>query len=822
MALPSVLAGPVVRRVDAASATVWIALSKPGKVKVVVFRGRAKSTGAGTADMPAVGDAEVEARRCGTNLFVAAVRVPIAGLPPLTRHSYDVVVDVGAGAQGLKALDKLKVDTTTSPNGLPLGYGTDMLPGFVTQAVELADVRIVHTSCRRSNGPGAEALGWLDDRIQAGLSDLRIAPQQLFLTGDQIYADEVGGVLLPMLSELGREIVGPEKLPVDGTPGVEVDTTHFPALRRQDAVRALGNFTSTSATSHLLSYGEFVAMYCAAWSPTVWRTLPSADSLFQPPPADAAVTKVTDWEAKYGDTQKWKDERLEAYTEEAERVAAWRDAVPKVARVLANVPTYMIFDDHEVTDDWNISPRWRSRVTNSDVGRAVLRNALLAYTVFQAWGNDPEKFSHDVVLDGNGNPVPVNPAQLDKNELLLDQLTELSGVLATPTAALLDKVDTSLGLASATAVPDATFHYEVPGSAYTVRVLDTRTRRTFAGSGNAPAKLVGASLDSQLPAGPFQDTTRKLLVVVSPVPVLFPRIFEQVGQPGAAFAFDLQTHIRGKEKAEPGKLTGLLGSEHKDIEGWRADEGHHEQLLRRLGTYRRVVVLSGDIHFANTLVMDYWGKDDEVADSRIVQCTASASRNQPGEDMRGLLRTLRIGQQLLQGLPCERIGWDGDHGVVLPPGASIKPGRRARLMRKPAILPAQGWPAGTTVNKVPDWRWRVEVLRDDRAHTALPAGAPDIPVLTWVTSPGDDKLPKYADIVAKHAQVAAAPRDPVRLMVFRNNIGLVSLAVDGSDVRVSHTLLSNAADGETGDAFTEHTVSFAPAQAPAAPVLRTD
>lgn len=819
MALPTVLAGPILRRVDAASVSVWIALSKPGTVKAVVFRGRAKSTGVGVADMPAVGDAQIIARRCAANLYVAVVRVPVAGLPPLTRHSYDVVVDVGAGPQGLAALDKLKVDTSSTPHGLPLGFGAGMLPGFVTQPTELADVRLVHTSCRKSNGPGAEALAWLDDRIQEGLSNVDVAPQQLFLTGDQIYADEVGGVLLPMLAELGSEICGPQKLPV-GNEMLEGTLARFPALRRQDTVRGLGNFTSTSATNHLLTYGEFVAMYCAAFSPTVWRALPSADSLFQPPPGDREKTKATDWEEKYGDTATWKAKRLADFEDEAARVAAWRDAVPKVARVLANVPTYMIFDDHEVTDDWNISSRWRSRVTNSDFGRAVLRNALLAYTVFQAWGNDPQTFTHNTVVDAQGNPVPVNPAQLHKNEVLLDQVSELVGDFENPAHALLDKLDKSLGLASATAAPDATFHYEVPGPAYTVRVLDTRTRRTFAGAGNAPAKLLGSSLDAQLPAGPFGDN-KELLVVVSAVPVLFPRIFEQVGQPGAAFAFDLKTHLRGKEKAEPGKVTGLLGTEHKDVEGWRADEVHHEQLLKRLGTYRRVVVLSGDIHFANTLVMDYWGKDDESLDSRVVQCTASASRNQPEESLRGLLRTLRIGQQLLQGLPCERIGWEGDHGVVLPPGAAIRPGRRARLLRKPAILPAQGWPAGTTTSKAPDWRWRVEVQRDDRPHTSLPAGAPDVPVLEWVATPGEDKLPRYADIVAKHSQVAFAPRDPVRLMVFRTNIGVVSFAVDGTDYRVSHTLLSAAADEETGEAFTEHTVAFAPTPAPTAPILRT-
>jgi hypothetical protein len=267
----------------------------------------------------------------------------------------------------------------------------------------------------------------------------------------------------------------------------------------------------------------------------------------------------------------------------------------------------------------------------------------------------------------------------------------------------------------------------------------------------------------------------------------------------------------------PGKITGLTGSEDKDIEGWRSDEEHHEKFLRRLGTYRRVVALSGDVHFSSTLTLDFWGKGDNVLDSRIVQCTSSAARNQPGEDMRGLLRTLRISQQLLRGVPCERLGWDGAHGVVLPPGASISPGRRGRLRRKPAILPAQGWPAGTTAGSTPDWRWRLEVVRDERTHAQLPAGAPDIPVLTWN---GADPPAAYADIAGKHEQVALAPKDPVRLMVFRNNVGLVSFAVDGSDYRVSHTLLSSA-DDDTGDEFTQHSVPFAPSPLPAAPVIAT-
>jgi hypothetical protein len=691
-----------------------------------------------------------------------------------------------------------------------------MLPSFVTPAADIEDVRLAHTSCRKSNGPGPDALGWLDDRVKDGLTDLDVAPQMLFLTGDQIYADDVGAVLLPMLSELGRDLVGVEQLPVAGA-NLEASLERFPALRRQNVVRKLARFTTTDGNNHLLTYGEYAAMYCAAFSPAAWRPLKPPDQLFAAPPADAGLTFATAWETAYGgDTNKWKTEKnkagrshLDDVTDEGKLVEAWRDAVPKVARALANAPTYMIFDDHEITDDWYISDRWRERVITAPFGRAILRNGLLAYTVFQAWGNDPVRFRHEGAL-----PAGV---EKDPNEKLLDAITEFADGIGALTDATLNKVDELIGLDKPITNPKAVFNFDVPGPKFSVRVLDTRTRRTYKAKGNTPPRLLGDSMDAQLPTGPFGDG-RELLVVVSAAPVLFPRIFESVLQPLSALVFDLKTHMFGREdETVPGKVTGLTGSEQKDVEGWRADEEHHEKFLRRLGTYRRVVALSGDVHFASTLTLDFWGKGDNVLDSRIVQCTSSAARNQPGEDMRGLLRTLRISQQLLRGVPCERLGWDGAHGVVLPPGASISPGRRGRLRRKPAILPAQGWPAGTTVSSTPDWRWRLEVVRDERSHAELPAGAPDIPVLTWN---GGDPVSSYADIAGKHEQIALAPKDPVRLMVFRNNVGIVTFAVDGADFRVSHTLLSSA-DDDTGDEFTEHSVAFAPSPVPAAPVLAT-
>ena len=39
--------------------------------------------------------------------------------------------------------------------------------------------------------------------------------------------------------------------------------------------------------------------------------------------------------------------------------AEFRKNLPKVQRALANVPTYMILDDHDVTDDYFLNPVWR-------------------------------------------------------------------------------------------------------------------------------------------------------------------------------------------------------------------------------------------------------------------------------------------------------------------------------------------------------------------------------------------------------------------------------------------------------------------------------
>lgn len=830
MALPLVLAGPVVRRVDATGATFWIALSQQATVEARVWPGDQVSTAGGSVQSgaPVVAQSAATAtRRYGEHLHIATVTAsPTLGggsLVPGALHAYDLTV---TGHGGLKELGLLEdSDAATggvhadAPERLALGYLPNRLPTFVTCPPTLPDLRLAHTSCRKPHGLGPDALAWLDDEIEDNRTSVTGRPHQLFLTGDQIYADDVAGPLLPMLTALSAELLGfDETVPLTGSTRVAV--RDLPALRRARTVIEVGKLTSTASASHLLGFGEFAAMYLAAWSPRVWRPLADRDALFtEVSETHREERHLTDHERRHGSRADWRraDEDAESNgTEgtaaERARVLAYAATVPKVARVLASCPTYMVFDDHEVTDDWNISAQWRSRVLTSPLGRAVLRNGLMAYSAFQATGNEPAKWR-----------VPDVGTSVDppKEHLLLEATATLLADRAAPTTAHENEVDDLLGLTSPTAVPKVAFHYRVDGPRHRAVVLDTRTRRTFDSSRrHTPPKLMGEALDTMLPKGPLTDG-RDLLVVVSAAPILFPRVFDALIQPLAAAVFDLSTHIVRTEAFDPARpRPALVGSEEWDVEGWGAHEPSFDAMVRRLGTYPAVVVLSGDVHFASSLACDVWTKGDDTCDSRILQCTSSAARNEPSPGQRAVLRGQRSAQRMLQGRAVERIGWDGDHGVVLPSGASIRPGRRGRLRRKPTVLPAGGWPAGTTLasDKPPDVRYRITVLRDERAATARGIGVPIPPTLPAL---GADPIAGYAGIAGAHqALLTTANHEPVRLMVFRSNVGLVTFAASGTaDQVATHTILSPSGDGTTGSPYTAHSLDLARSAAAAPPTL---
>ena len=83
-----------------------------------------------------------------------------------------------------------------------------------------------------------------------------------------------------MLTQLGRELLGPDEvLPVDDKK-VPVTLIKFPAARRSKLMRLEAKFSTGSAANHLLSFGEFAAMYLAVCSPRAWRAMAKPEDIF--------------------------------------------------------------------------------------------------------------------------------------------------------------------------------------------------------------------------------------------------------------------------------------------------------------------------------------------------------------------------------------------------------------------------------------------------------------------------------------------------------------------------------------------------------------
>ena len=73
---------------------------------------------------------------------------------------------------------------------------------------------------------------------------------------------------------------------------------------------------------------------------------------------------------------------------------AWSE--PSVRWLLSVVPTAMIFDDHDVHDDWNISASWRRDYQARPWWRPRITGAFMSYWIYQHLGNlSPEDLGKD-------------------------------------------------------------------------------------------------------------------------------------------------------------------------------------------------------------------------------------------------------------------------------------------------------------------------------------------------------------------------------------------------------------------------------------------
>lgn len=590
---PLLICGPILRRVTETSVAVFVATSAACEVKIRVTQ---------ADNFKPVGTSQSQkTRQLGGRLHIAVCQLRVSGadvLQPGIVYQYDVQMTPGSPGAPVQTLaDQAGLLTGEEP----LGYADGALPTFAVSP-EVEKLHIIHSSCRKPHGGGPDALAIADTLVKLirtdptvvnTLDDALARPHQLLLTGDQIYADDVALVLLENLIAAGQVLLGPSEAETFSPGNLAFGHQDLrPGWARGNWLVNNSMLSSEYGMNHLMFFAEFCAMYMMCWSDELWerntdatgktRLLVGEVDRISAFPESLAVKQVN---------RDWQDPAKVIPAENGNRneLISFVRSLRRVRRVLANIPTTMIFDDHEISDDWNLDGEWAENARKDPALHRIVRNGLLAYAAFQGWGNSPDAFSTSVGKE------------------LLDEVSVVSGNTP-PFANDRTKVDSALNIAAAGPTDPAkriNWDWSVDGTTHRVIALDSRTRRDYTSAGPTRAGLLTPDeLKRQLidlrPA-----TANVLSFVIAPGPVTGHPLVEEIGQP--AFA-------------------AVKGGRAADHESWSVNRLGFEALLAALAGFGRVIVLSGDVHYAFTNHTAYFGAKD-LPPARIVQLCASSAKN---------------------------------------------------------------------------------------------------------------------------------------------------------------------------------------------------
>ena len=616
-AKPHVLAGPVLRKVTSREVTVWFALRRACTITLKVFQGN-NAILTGTTATVAVGH---DLRRVPVNADKREA--------PPCQFTAAIVYEDG----GLFVCGGLQITLSGATHNASLAYPPFTRPSFCLPPANVNQLRLIHGSCRIPHGNGPDTLPLLDGLIAQGANNPYARPHQLMLTGDQIYADDVGYAMSMMLSDAGEALLGwSEEVSVKfmSQPARTIRVADLSLAGREIGLMFDAGFTSVDLICQLIGLGEYIAMYLFVWSDALWPS-PAADL-----PTYGQILARFQANEQLGDPgfgRRIGNLDRSGIEKQTARTLDFRNTLPQVRRALANIPSYMIFDDHEITDDWNMTRLICQTMYSSDLGLRVIQNGLTAYALCQHWGNMPNQF------DTSATPLPAGA----KLQLVLDGINAATHATAGPALRRLLGVHEHAVLAARrpySVFHDADaldYHYTVEGPGHQIIVTDTRTWRSFSGGAHDGGEfLPGAQLARQIVNTP-PTGDRALLVVlttnappVQPIrsttrhPVLTREValkFEDDGSPDIYEAWEL-----------PAKATDRL---YKAI-----SEKLPLITIPFAGTVRRghAILLSGDVHtsFASRLLFNATARfEDPQASPQPVtavyaQLVASSFRKQTG------------------------------------------------------------------------------------------------------------------------------------------------------------------------------------------------
>ena len=553
--LADILAGPILRRLTEQQLVLWWVTPYPIRGEFCCY-----IENQAVLNVPLTSD-NVTSFRVGARAYIHLLDIAIE-LPAETYIEYDLfLANADLAGQAMLPL------ATTLPT---LCYEGKLRPSFIIQD---RINNLLHGSCRNPQHPSQDSLLAGDAKVAQTLTCCEQRPALLMMSGDQIYADHVAGAMLYAIHQViellglnseefaGCQLDNSEQLyqlteqyfkREDILPRAEIATPWYKPGSSQPI------FTSTYAHNHVITFAEVIAMYLLVWSPSLWQ-----------------LVELTGFSVP--------DNYQKTHQKELTALTGFIEGLDKVQRLLAHVPTYMIFDDHDVTDDWNLTAQWEQAAYQDPLAKRIIGNTLMAYWLCQGWGNDPKRFKGDFWQVANCYQQQPDKANQDA---FIDYLLEFSH-----------------------------WQYTLPSSPKLV-VLDSRTRRWRSESSlGDPSGLMDWEAMCELQQ---ELIGQDAIILVSPAPIFGVKVIEAIQ-----------------------RVATLLGQPLAvDAENWMAHPGSANTILnifRHPKTPKHFVILSGDVHYS--FVYDIEIRFRHFS-PHIWQITSSGIKNQFPQPAIGILDRL--------------------------------------------------------------------------------------------------------------------------------------------------------------------------------------
>jgi hypothetical protein len=315
---------------------------------------------------------------------------------------------------------------------------------------------------------------------------------------------------------------------------------------------------------------------------------------------------------------------------------AWGD--PLVRWVLSTVPTAMVFDDHDVHDDWNTSRAWRRKMQQEVWWPARIEGGLMAYWLYQHLGN-------------------LSPAELERNALW-------ASLKAVQDGEELLRSHARTADAEADGGKGVRWSYRRDYGDVRLLVLDSRGGRVL----DVGDRSMVDEAEWEWIVEQTRDCASHLLLASS-LPVLLPPALHDLEGWNEAVCDGAwgRPLARVAEKVRQGA----------DLEHWAAFRSSWDRLMRLVAEVgsgqcgpapASITFLGGDVHFSYVAQAHF--PDALGVTSAVHQAVCSPVRNPVNQAIRTADRFARtragrwVGRRLARsaGVPQPQVRWDLDHG----------------------------------------------------------------------------------------------------------------------------------------------------------------